>query len=181
MGKISAPSPEFGSNALSVKRYSSLTVVGIGNDLRSDDAVGLMVLRELKHLLPPEVKAAELTDDQLGLIDLMQPDQIIIIIDAVRSSSPVGTIFRLNAASEPIPKNFFSFSTHSIDTVQAIEMARAMGRLPECVIVYGIAGRDFSFSSQQSPEVIDAAKVVRSRILEDIRLISAECRSESGI
>jgi hydrogenase maturation protease len=58
-----------------------------------------------------------------------------------------------------------SSSTHALDVAAAIEFARALGRLPPRLIVYGIEGRSFTVSAGLSPEVERAIK----QVLEQLR------------
>ncbi len=159
------------------RRNTVITVVGAGNEFRGDDAVGLMVLKSLKEKVPSEescgadVKTVELTGDQSHLLELMQSTDAMIIVDAVQSSAPAGTIFRVDASDDPIPKNFFSFSTHSIDSAQAIELARALDRLPAHIFIYGIVGKDFSYTAKLSAEVRESIKAVQTKIMNDISCI----------
>jgi len=147
---------------------SPVIVIGIGNEYRGDDAVGILATRNLAGKMPPEIKTIELTGDQSDLLELMHTANAVIIVDAVRSAAPAGTIFRIDAAEESIPNDFSTFTTHSIDSVQAIELARSMNRLPNQVIVYGIVGKDFSFTSKITPQVRESIDVVRDKILNDL-------------
>jgi len=150
------------------REKSSITIVGIGNEFRGDDGVALYILRSLKKELPAQVKTIELTGDQSGLLDLMMGTDTMIIVDAVSSAAPVGTIFRLDASMDPFPDDFFTVSTHSIDLAQSIELARTMKRLPDVVLIYGIVGKDFSFTPSLSQRVKDSAETVRSKIASDV-------------
>lgn len=151
-----------------------VTVVGIGNEYRGDDAVGLMVIRKLKGNVQPGARTIELTGDQSYLLELMRSSDAMIIVDAVQSPAPAGTIFRLEASREPIPKHFLTFSTHSIDASGAIEMARTLGMLPTEVLVYGIVGKGFSYTERITPEVEEAVELIREKIIADIGCLLGE-------
>lgn len=154
-----------------VKAKRSVTIVGIGNEFRGDDGVALLAVRNLKDKLPPQVEIVELTGDQSDLLELMKETSSIIIVDAVNSAAPSGTIFKINASEEPFPANFFTVSSHGIDLAQSIELARTMKALPEVVLIYGIAGKDFSFTTSVSQQIKDAAETVRTKILDDVKEI----------
>jgi len=167
--------PGHGASVQKVMAKRSIAIVGAGNEFRGDDRVGIAILRELKGLLPAEVKTMELTGDQSTLLELMQEATSLIIVDAVCSSAPAGTIFQINATEEPFPESFFSVSTHGIDLARSIELARAMKQMPELVLIYGIVGKDFSFSTSMSRQVEDSAEVVKERILTEVTtLIGSE-------
>ncbi len=152
-----------------------ITLVGVGNRYRRDDAVGLIVSQQLKYKVPPGTRIVELDGDQSDLIELMRSTDVLIVVDAVKSTAPPGTVFRLDAVDDPLPREFMSSSTHSIDTLTAVELARALGALPERLIIYGIVGRDFSFSEGLSEEVRDAIDAAEERIIADIGTLREEC------
>ena len=167
-------SPDPASAADPAAERAVVTVVGIGNEFRGDDAVGLMVMRQLKERVPAGVRTFELTGDQTYLLELMRSTDAVIMVDAVRSSAPAGTIFRIDASEEPVPKEFLSFSTHAIDSAAAIELARTLGSLPGRILIYGIVGREFSFSTTMTAEVREAIEMVQDRILSDIECFLSE-------
>lgn len=160
---------------------TAITIVGVGNEFRGDDAVGLMVLQQLKGNLPAGARTIELTGDQSYLLELMRSTDAMIIVDAVQSSAPAGTIFRVDAGQGPAPKEFLSFSTHSFDSVNAVELARALGSLPGIMLIYGIVGKDFSYTTRRTAEAVEAVEIVRARILNDIdRILSPESFGREG-
>lgn len=149
-------------------RETSVTVVGIGNEFRGDDAAGVLVVRKLKGKVPAAVRTTELTGDQSDLLELMRDTDAMIIVDAVRSSSSAGTVFRVDASQDPIPGDFFSFSTHSFDAAQAVELARVLEILPKEVVFYGIVGKEFSFTSKLTSDVKEAVAIVQASVLKDV-------------
>ncbi len=161
------PAPITRSNNDDSERCS-ITIVGVGSEFRGDDAAGLEVLRKLKAKLPAGTRTAELTGDQSYLLELMRSTDAMIIVDAVQSSAPAGTVFRIDASKEPVPDDFVSFSTHAFDSAGAIEMARALGSLPAIVLIYGIVGKDFSVRQGLTAEVEEVLEIARARIADDV-------------
>ncbi len=156
-------------------RSSLITIVGIGNGFRGDDGVALFVLRNLRESLPSQVRTVELTGDQSNLLELMRDTGSMIIVDAVCSTAPSGTIFSINASEEPFPSNFFTVSTHGIDLAQSIELARTMRQLPAFILIYGIVGKDFSFTTSLSQQVKESAETVKNKILSEVdRILKSE-------
>lgn len=170
MGRISR-AVQSDQTPLTGKDRVPVTVVGIGNEYRGDDAAGLLVLRQLKGNVQAGARTVELTGDQSYLLELMRSTDAMIIVDAVQSSAPAGTIFRVDAGRDAIPKQFLTFSTHSIDSAGAIEMARALGTLPDEIFVYGIVGKEFSYAERITPEVEEAIEVIQERIIQDLGCI----------
>lgn len=130
---------------------AAVVVVGIGNALRGDDAVGLQVARHVRALLEsasarprPQIAVLEHEREPLGLIDRWQGACATVLIDAIRSGAPPGTIRRIDVSAAPIPAPLGgSSSTHAVGLGDAIELARTLGRLPASIVVYGVEGAHF--------------------------------------
>ena len=74
-------------------------VIGIGNDLRGDDGVGLWIARRLKAANLPGVRIEIQTGEAATLIESWQTTDSVILIDAVYADahpSP-GKIYRIAA------------------------------------------------------------------------------------
>ena len=103
-----------------------------------------------------------------ALIELWQGADTVILIDAVHSGAKPGTIHRLDAHAQPIAKRFFRLSTHAFGLAEAVELARALGRLPPRLIVYGVEGKSFEAGVGLSPGVAAAAQEVVERVLGEL-------------
>ncbi|MCL6641949.1 MAG: hydrogenase maturation protease, partial [Candidatus Bipolaricaulota bacterium] len=131
---------------------SRVLVIGVGNDYRHDDAVGLIVARRLREKNLEHIAVREMSGEGAALISAWQSAERVIIVDAVQSGAAPGTIYRVEAHQEPIPTSFFHCSTHAFGVAEAIETARSLGQLPRNLIIYGIEGEDFSVGEGLSPE-----------------------------
>ncbi|MCE5308130.1 MAG: hydrogenase maturation protease [Acidobacteriales bacterium] len=132
-------------------------ILCFGNPDRGDDAAGALVARELN--LPVSEPAA--------ILDL-DPHAHVILVDAVVTGSAPGTIHTWDARALPLPRETFRCSTHALGVAEAVEMARALGRLPASMTIYGIEGAQFEFGTQPRAEVAAAAR-------ELARKLSAQC------
>ena len=141
-----------------------LLVVGLGNDLRGDDAAGLLAVRALAALCPPEVVVEEQSGDPATLAESLARHERVIVIDAVQCAEPTGTVVDLTGASSP-PAAARS-SSHGLGLAEALALARALGAAPE-VRVIGIAGADFALGAQPAGDVVRAAGSVAARIWEE--------------
>lgn len=140
-------------------------IIGIGNEYRSDDAVGPLIARRLAAITG--VRVVE-EDEGTDLIADWTDAQTVILIDAVSSGTPPGTIHRLDAASAPLPVGFFRCSTHAFSVAEAVELSRVLGLLPPRLIFYGIQGKSFEAGHGLSPEVADAVDTVTKQIRGEI-------------
>ena len=147
---------------------SSTVFIGVGNPFRSDDGAGIAVVRRLRGEVPPHVRIQEESGDGTELLEAWKDADCVILVDAVLSGAPPGTIHRLDARTEKLPTWFSHSSTHAFGVAEAIELARAMGDLPARLIVYGIEGLDFSAGTELSPEVAEVVPAAANLILQEI-------------
>ena len=133
--------------------HSPPLIIGIGNEYRGDDAVGLIVARRLKERLADSVKVLEQSGDGAALMEAWRGAETVIVIDAVMSGAAPGTIHRFDASARPISKSYFHCSTHAFGVAETIELARALGNFPQRLVVYGIEGKNFAAGVGLSAEV----------------------------
>jgi hydrogenase maturation protease len=144
-------------------------VIGIGNEYRRDDAVGLVVARRLRQRNLAGVTVIEQSGEGTALMEAWKDAASVILVDAVCSGAPPGTVHRLDARAHGIPANFFHCSTHAFGVAEAVELARALGQLPEQLILYGIEGKDFAAGLGLSAEVERAAQRLSQQIVTEVQ------------
>ncbi|MBU1881708.1 hydrogenase maturation protease [bacterium] len=143
----------------------------MGNPYRGDDGVGRFIAQRLKARRLDGVKVLGDSGEATSLMSAWEGADEVILIDAVVSGSKPGTIFHFDASVKPLPKDLFkNVSTHSFGVAEAIELTRAMNRLPPKVFVYGIEGKCFDDGSALSEEVKLAAEEVIARLLLHLSL-----------
>ena len=103
-----------------------------------------------------------------GLIDTWEPADEVWLVDAVSSGADPGTVHRIDASERELPAEIFRASTHHLGVPEAVELARALGRLPRRVIVYGVEGADFDAGRGITPEVDAAADQVVEAVREEV-------------
>ena len=134
-----------------------MTVIGLGNEWRGDDGVGIEVARRLGGRV--------LEGEPIALVDALDGEDEVVLVDAVSSGAAPGTLFRFEAGSEPLPAPLFgASSTHALGLAEAVELSRSLGRLPQRVVVYGIEGESFAFGQGLSETVAAAA----ARLVEEV-------------
>ena len=146
-----------------------MKVVCVGNPWRSDDAAGLEVARRLQGTLPAGVELLEREGEPTALIDAWEGSTALWLVDAVSSGADPGTLHRLDASAHELPAELFRASTHHVGLAEAVELARALGRLPAHTVVYGIEGGSFDIGDELTPAVAGAveraADAVRAEVV----------------
>ncbi len=148
----------------------AVVVIGVGNPDRGDDGVGPEVLARLAGRVPGGVRLMRLAGaDPAEIMEAWSGSAGAIVVDAMVSGVAPGTITRFDAVAGPLPAGVRLASTHVLGAETAVEMARALGRLPGRLVVYGVEGESFTAGSGLSPVVVAALPVAAERILEEVR------------
>jgi len=155
-------------NAPSLPR---LKVIGVGNAWRGDDAVGLLVVRRLKAGQLPEVLIAECRGTVTAVREAWKDAAGAIVVDAVVSGGPPGSIYRFNAHGGGVPARLSrSPSSHGWGVAEALALGQLFQDLPPYLIIYGIEGQNFGPGQEVSQEVADAIPEAARRIRREIQM-----------
>ena len=151
-----------------------VVLVGVGNELRGDDGVGLELARLVAARADPRLLAVrEQAGEALGLIEQLAPFRAAVLVDALRSGAPPGSSLRLDLSAAPMPRELrSSTSTHALSVSDAVELARALQRLPATVILYAVEGECFSAGSALSQAVRRALPVLTETLLTQTRTLA---------
>jgi len=142
-------------------------VIGVGNRLRGDDAAGLLVADLLKGKLA-EGAVVTSDGDAADLVILWEEVDSVIVIDAMVSGRVPGTVVRHDVAAESLPVAAFATSSHHFGLAEALEISRALGTLPSCLVVYGIEVEATSLGTPLSPQVVDAVHRVVDAVAVEV-------------
>jgi hydrogenase maturation protease len=148
--------------------HPHLLLIGVGNEYRSDDGIGLMIARTMREMKIPTMTVKEESGEGTALMEAWQGFENVVLVDAVSSGEKPGTIFNIDANKEPVPTKFFHYSTHAFGVSEAVELARVMKILPPMVRIYGIEGSSFDAGTSISLPVQRAATILIEQILENI-------------
>ena len=146
----------------------STVVIGVGNAYRGDDGVGLAVAAALQVLVPARVSVVACEQEPSRLLDAFQGATTAIVVDAAASGGVPGSVYRFDASRDSIPAGVFRSSTHAFGVGDAIELARALGKLPPRVLVYGVEGGTFAAGEGLTTPVRDAVGRITAAVLDDL-------------
>lgn len=156
-------------------------VIGIGNPDRGDDAVGRVVAHRLRAHCVPGVQVVEHGGETAGLLACFEKAETVYLIDAMVAGAPPGTISRFDVAAMELPHTRFGYSTHGLGLAEAIELARALGRLPRHCIVYAVEIHASEIGAALSPEVAVAADKVAAMIRDEMGIAEAGYGDARGV
>jgi hydrogenase maturation protease len=136
---------------------------------RGDDAFGCLVARELHGRLPDNYEVIEHDGEPASLIEWWSHVDSVYLVDAVSSGAVVGTIFDFDLAIRSLPEEFNLYSTHAFGVPQAVELARALHRLPISIRFIGVEGESFDAGITLSAGVEAAKSKVIAMLMDQIK------------
>lgn len=148
-----------------------ILIIGIGSPV-GDDRAGLVAAERLRHeaSLGPQVAIESAERAGLRLIDLWSRDDRVILLDAVHTGAPPGSVLRLRA--EQIEATRRPWSSHGIGPAEAIALARELDRLPASLVLYGVEIAVPPNGLALSPGVEEALVPLLERVRAEVRILS---------
>ena len=145
-----------------------MLIIGVGNPFRRDDGVGPAIASAVKALGIAGLRVLIRMGEGADLIECWNPDEDVIVVDAMRSGAVPGTIIRIDAREKALPVEHFNISSHSFGVAEAVEVARALDRLPRSLVIYGIEAEDMVDGEGFSPGVEGSIDKAVGMIMEEI-------------
>lgn len=161
------------------RRPRPVTVIGVGNDFRGDDGVGWAVVARLRDdarrtPLPAGTVLRTSDGDATRLMSTWEGGTAAIVIDAARSGSSAqpGSFQRFELDGAPQWSAAGQTSSHGFGLAAAFELAHALDRLPQTLIVYTIESAGFDLGIGLSRRVGAAVHPAARRIEREIRRLA---------
>jgi len=143
-------------------------ILGLGNPILRDDAVGMVVARAVHATVAsPDVALVEAAVAGLEALDIIAGYDRVIVIDAIQTAAGApGDLHRLSP--DDLSTSTHLTTPHDVDFSLALELGRHWGRpLPAEITIYAVEVADpYTFAEELSPEVA-------ARVPEIVRTIVA--------
>jgi len=154
---------------LAARLRGRVTVVGIGNPLRGDDAAGCLVARGLRPApCLQSIVAEEVPESHLGSVTASRPDTIVLV-DAVDMGAPAGSLALVEASD----LNGFTPTTHHVPLdILARWLARETGA---DVVVAAVQPRRIGWGDPMSPEVGEGARLLAGALNRAVESRAGGC------
>jgi hydrogenase maturation protease len=135
-----------------------ILVLGLGNTLLSDDAVGSVLVEKLAERKCSWNKEVDLVDggtQGLALLGHLSGRPAVIILDAVKMGAPPGTVHRLTLPELRSLSSHRSDSGHESNAWELLAAAELLNELPGQLFVVGV-----------EPETITTGVLLSSAVQE---------------
>jgi len=147
-----------------------IVILGVGNILLSDEGVGVRAVESLKreYRLPPEVEVIDGGTSAMEMLDDLACADHLIIVDAVRSGKPPGTMVRIAGDAVPV---FFKtkLSPHQIGLSDVLATLALTGELPGGVTVIGVEPYSLATGMALTPQVEAVLPKVVAQLTDELR------------
>lgn len=146
-----------------------INVIGIGNSLRGDDAIGPLVIEEIEKEPFENVHFLNAGSDAFTVLDYLMGDQPVIIIDSARMGKNAGEVVTFNVNDVNIKQLSNSISLHGYGFADIYRIAEELGTVAPCTII-GVEPKYTDFNHDVSDEVkASVPKIINMIHLEAIK------------
>jgi hydrogenase maturation protease len=147
----------------------SILVLGLGNALMNDDALGVRVIERLQHdyRFPAGVKVVDGGTLGLDLLPFIEEAEQVLIVDALEMKAEPGTVFRLEG--DEVPRAFASkLSVHQMGLQDLLAVADLQGYSPKKLVFWGVQPKSIEMNMELSPPVAAAMDGLVQSVVEEL-------------
>ncbi|MGE0397407.1 MAG: HyaD/HybD family hydrogenase maturation endopeptidase [Kofleriaceae bacterium] len=142
-------------------------VLGVGNTIMSDEGAGVRCVEWLAPHVPPDVAVVDGGTSTHELLGDLEDADLLIIVDAIATTLPPGTIIRLEG--DRIPSAFSNkLSPHQHGINDLLASLALVGRSPKRIVLFGIAPERIALGMELTPAVAAAIPDVGRQVLEEL-------------
>ena len=146
----------------------SILVLGLGNALMNDDALGVLAVQRLEqeYRFPDGVKVVDGGTLGLDLLPFVEDADRLLIIDALEMKAEPGSVFRLEG--DEVPRAFASkLSVHQMGLQDLLAVADLQGYAPRELVFWGVQPQSIEMRMELSPPVAAAMdELIQSVVAE---------------
>ena len=145
-----------------------ILVLGLGNELLADDAVGLLIIRELTKVYKGQAELVECTVSGLALLEYFIDFEKAIIVDAIHTGKkPPGSVYELNPADLG---EVYAPSPHYTGLPEMMALAKQLElQFPQDIKIFAMEIADpYTIGGPLTKSVSDAMEGLKMTILKQL-------------
>ncbi len=141
-------------------------VIGIGNDFRRDDGVGLAVAAEIAERRLPGVRVMTATGEPASILEAWTGVPLAVAVDAaIGEGATPGRIRRWTLGHDGQPA---IVSSHAFGLPQTYELGQAVGQIPGKLVVLTVDIDDIGRGVALTPPVAAAVPAAVEAIIAEL-------------
>lgn len=148
----------------------STLILGIGNTLMNDDALGVRAVESLlqRYRFPEGVAVVDGGTLGLDLLPLLEGVRRLLIVDAIDMGALPGTLFRL--VGDEVPCAFAGkLSVHQMGVQDLLAVAELQGNVPEELVVWGVQPGSIAMELSLTPAVAAALEPLLVELVSELQ------------
>jgi hydrogenase maturation protease len=159
-----------------------LLILGLGNDILSDDAIGLRLTERLREELAghAEIECRATTEMGLALLDYIGGYEAVFILDSIQTGKALpGFLHELDPGSL---NRLVGSTPHFLGVGETLALGRQLGlEMPKQVKVFAVEVQDpFTLGTRMTP-VLEAALERLTRRIASAAIIVAEAQPQPAL
>ncbi len=154
---------------------TSTVVIGVGNEFRRDDGIGLAVLELLQAEVPASVRLVASDGEPSRLIEEWTGADLAVVVDALPpeagpdAGSELAGEVRSIVLDEIAAAPPATASSHGLGLGEAIGLGRALDRMPRRLVIHAVRAADCGYGTGLTPAVAAVAGTVAAAVLAELR------------
>jgi hydrogenase maturation protease len=152
----------------------NVLILGIGNVLMTDDSAGIRVINELERRFrfPENVELLDGGTSGIELLSYIADRDYLIIVDAIRSGFPPGTVVRVEG--EDVSAKFMTrISPHQLGLSDLLAAATLTGELPKQMVLFGIEPKRVALGLEMTDEVKGGFEKLLGVVVDELKGLGA--------
>lgn len=160
---------------MSAEKPIDVLVLGLGNVLLGDDGLGTAVVAKLerRYRIPAGVQLEDGGTLGLSLLPLIAESCHVILVDAVRTEAPPGTLVRIDG-SEVMDAVRTRLSVHQVGVADLLDAARLIDCYPATVTLLGLVPHAIDLKVARSGAVDDGLDRLMAAVVSEVRELGYE-------
>lgn len=158
-----------------VEKPVDLLVLGLGNVILGDDGLGAAAVARLesRYRIPAGVRLEDGGTLGLALLDMIAEARNVILVDAVRTGDPPGTLVRIDG-DDVMDAVRDRLSPHQVGVADLLDVARLMDCYPATVTLLGLTPENIELSVERSGPVDRGLERLVAAVVEEVQAFGYE-------
>ncbi len=152
------------------EEQSDILILGIGNDILTDDAIGPKIVKRLQEdLFSDNISFLTAAMGGLEILEMIKNFQQVIIIDAIKTKNGIpGTVYYLTPDNFKETLHISSF--HDVSFLTALELAKKLEiSIPSRIDIIAVEiVEDLTFSNEFSKDIASKYNIIYQDVLKSV-------------
>jgi len=170
-----------GDAGLHEEKRAPILILGVGNILLMDEGVGIRAVEQLekRYAFSDDVELLDGGTSGIELLRYICDREYLMIIDAIKSGHPPGTVLRVEG--EDVPKKFMTrISPHQIGLSDLLAAALLTDELPDHMLLLGVEPGSMEMKLGLTREVAAAMDKLIDTVVGELRRLGCDVRPRQG-